>query len=90
MKFIPTVFLFLALASAVQAQVFSSRFSSHDIYKYDEETGQRIGDGAFIPTQAGLTNPHGIVDRGSDILVASWTHEIKRYDRETGTFLGNS
>ena len=36
-----------------------------------------------------MTNPHGILDRGSDILVASWTHEIKRCDRETGAFLGN-
>lgn len=89
MKNILTVFLFVALTSSVSAQVFSSRFSSQDIYKYDSETGQRIGDGAFIPAQAGLSNPHAILDRGSDILVASWTHEIKRFDRETGAFLGN-
>ena len=73
----------------MHAQVFSSRFSSHDIYKYDDETGQRIGAGSFIPAQVGLTNPHGIIDRGTDLLVASWTHEIKRYDRDSGAFLGN-
>ena len=89
MKYLATVTLFLALASAAQSQVFSSRFSSHDIYKYDEETGQRIGEGAFIPAQSGLTNPHGIIHRGTDILVASWTHEVKRYDAESGAFLGN-
>lgn len=79
----------LFLAFHADAQIYSSRFSSHDIYKYDEVTGVRIGEGAFIPAQSGLVNPHGIIDRGTDIIVASWTHEIKRYDRDTGAFLGN-
>ena len=88
-KQLPSILVFLFLTFQVEAQIFSSRFSSHDIYKYDEVTGVRIGEGAFIPAQSGLVNPHGIIDRGTDIIVASWTHEIKRYDRETGAFLGN-
>ena len=89
MRLATQLLLFVILPSIADAQVYSSRFSSHDIYKYDEATGERIGEGAFIPAQPGLVSPHGIIDRGSDIIVASWTHEIKRYDRDTGQFLGN-
>jgi hypothetical protein len=89
MKLAILVFTLLTLVTWGDAQVYSSRFSSHDIYKYDEVTGARIGEGAFIPAQSGLVNPHGIIDRGTDIIVASWTHEIKRFDRDTEEFLGN-
>lgn len=89
MKQVFYVSIFLILASLAETQIFNSRFSSQDIYKYDEMTVIRIGEVAFIPAQSGLINPHGIIDRGTDILVASWTHEIKRYDRDTGQFLGN-
>ena len=92
MNFSPSalaVLLSLSATSFLNAEIYSSRFSSHDIYLYDEITGVRIGPGPFIPAQPGLTNPHGIIDRTTDILVASWTQEIKRYDRVTGAFLGN-
>jgi hypothetical protein len=89
MQLLLSLVLFLVLVTVTEAQIYSSRFSSHDIYKYNALTGDRIGSGAFIPAQSGLQNPHAIIDRGTDIIVASWTHEIKRYNRDTGEFLGN-
>jgi hypothetical protein len=81
--------LLACVAAPVSGQVYSSRFGSEDVWLYDSETGVRIGSGPYIAAHAGLENPHGILDRTTDVLIASWTDEIQRYDRVSGDLIGN-
>ncbi len=66
----------------------SSDFA-HEVLRYDATTGQFLD--TFIPSSAGtgLNQPHGILDRGSDVLVASFgTDSVLRFDRDTGALQG--
>ncbi len=65
--------------------------SSHDndeVLRYDEVTGVFMD--TFIPSgAAGLNEPHGTLDRGTDLLVCSFaTDQILRFDRDTGDVIG--
>ncbi len=80
------------LATSAEAQLDPLYISSdlgHEVLRYDPTTGVFID--TFIPlaNNGGLNQPHGILDRGTDILVASFgTDSILRYDRDTGAPLG--
>ncbi|MBE7507246.1 MAG: hypothetical protein HS101_13330 [Planctomycetia bacterium] len=77
------------LAARAQAQVLyvSSDFS-HEVLRYNPQTGALID--VFVSAgSGGLNQPHSIIDRGPDIIVASFgTDQVLRYDAATGAFLG--
>lgn len=83
--------LFLVGTAMVDAQVYASNLSSSEVFAYDEITGQRRGGAAFITAGAGgLNQPHGILPRGTDILVSSYgTDSVKLYNRLTGAYAGD-
>ena len=67
-----------------QTLYVSSDFS-HEVLRYNAINGAFID--TFIPAanNGGLNQPHAILDRGSDVLVASFgTNSILRYDRTSG------
>ena len=80
----------LLITESVQSQgtLYVSSFGGNQVLRYDATTG------AFVDTlisNAGgqLVQPHGVFDRGTDLLVASaQTDEILRYNRVTGELLG--
>lgn len=89
-----TLVLLLSVAAAcgatirLNAQVLyvSSDFS-HEVLRYDPQTGALI-DVLVSAGSGGLDQPHGIIDRGADIIVASFgTDQVLRYDAATGAFL---
>ncbi|HNO78724.1 MAG TPA: hypothetical protein PKN33_11745 [Phycisphaerae bacterium] len=60
----------------------------HEVLRYDATTGLFIDTFVSAAAATGLDQPHGILDRGSDVLVASFgTDQILRYDRDTGALL---
>lgn len=74
---------------ALHAQVLyvSSDFS-HEVLRYNPQTGVLI-DVFVTAGSGGLDQPHGIIDRGPDTIVASFgTDQVLRYDAATGAFLG--
>jgi WD40 repeat protein len=61
----------------------------HEVLRYDATTGQYIDTFVSAAAATGLNQPHGILDRGTDVLVASFgTDQVLRYDRNTGALLG--
>lgn len=78
--------LFVVVSARAQLLYVSSDFS-HEVLRYDA-AGNYID--TFISAGLGsLDQPHGILDRPSDLLVASFgTDSVLRYDRATGAFLG--
>ncbi|GJM23705.1 MAG: hypothetical protein DHS20C16_01200 [Phycisphaerae bacterium] len=61
----------------------------HEVLRYDATTGLFIDTFVTAAAGTGLIEPHGILDRGTDVLVASFgTDEVLRYDRDTGALLG--
>lgn len=72
---------------AAQVLYVSSDFS-HEVQRYNPQTGALI-DVLVSAGSGGLDQPHGIIDRGADIIVASFgTDQVLRYDAATGAFLG--
>ncbi len=60
----------------------------HEVLRYDSTTGQYIDEFVSVAAATGLVEPHGILDRGTDVLVASFgTDEILRYDRDSGALI---
>ena len=78
------VFVFASAADA--ATLYVSSDLSHEVLRYDASTGAFID--VFLSGN-GLNQPHGILERCDDILVASFgTDQIMRFNRSTGAFLG--
>lgn len=86
----PAIGLLLA-ASTVRAgdagMVYVSSLGSNEVLRYNSTTGAYID--TFVPAASGgLSQPHGILERCDDILVAGFgNHQVLRYDRQTGAFL---
>ncbi len=79
----------LVASSTARAEViYVSSLFSHEVLRYDADTGAYLG--IHIPAgSGGLVEPHGILDRGDDLLVTSFiTDQVLRYDRATGAYLG--
>lgn len=79
--------LFCCLAVHAHANtLYVSSDLSHEVLRYNASTGAFID---VFMSGNGLNQPHGILERCDDILVASFgTDQIMRFDRTTGTFLG--
>jgi len=88
-EIVPAILAAAYFSGGAQAQVLyvSSDFS-HEVLRYDPKTGALID--VFVSAgSGGLDQPHGIIDRGPDIIVASFgTDQVLRYDTTTGAFLG--
>ncbi|MCB9849325.1 MAG: hypothetical protein H6817_01320 [Phycisphaerales bacterium] len=86
--------LFCALAlGEVRAEcpleLYISSDFNHEVLRYDGETGQ-LAD-VFVPISSNgtLDQPHGIIARDTDVIVASFgSDEVLRFDRATGNYLG--
>lgn len=84
-----TIFVTAALfaAKAKADAIFVSSDFNHEVLSYDADTGNFL-DTLIPAASGGLDQPHGILDRGDDLLVCSFgTNQILRYDRATGAFL---
>ena len=86
---------YLLLPSHSDAQVcpsnvlYVSSDFGHEVLRFNATTGQYIDTFVSFAAGTGLNEPHGILDRGSDVLVASFgTDAVLRYDRDTGALLG--
>ncbi|GEM_PF-2450313 len=81
----------LHLTHSLNGQLFVSSLNSDEVLVYQPGSGALIGEGDIVSAaDAGLDRPHGILDRLSGMLVASFgSHEVKRYHRETGQFIDN-
>jgi streptogramin lyase len=70
-------------------ELYVSSDFGHEVFRYDGATGA-LRD-VFVPVSSNgtLDQPHGIIARESDVLVASFgTDEVLRFDRMTGNLLG--
>lgn len=79
------------IGQAAHAQLLVSSLNSHEVLGYQPGSGELMGEGIFVSAAgAGLDRPHGILDRSTGVLVASFgSNEVKRYDRATGQFIDN-
>ncbi len=60
----------------------------HEVLRYDATTGLYIDTFVSAASATGLDQPHGILDRGTDVLVTSFgTDQVLRYDRDTGVLI---
>lgn len=87
----PAILALLFQASAGHSQLWVSSDFNHEVLQYDPDSGVVLADQPLIkPASGGLDQPHGILDRRSGVLIASFgTHEVKRHDRTTGEFMAN-
>lgn len=76
------------MAPATADVVFVSSLGTDEVLRYDFQTGAY--QTTLIPAQSGgLAEPHGLLDRGGDLLVTSFgSDQVLRYDRTTGAYLG--
>ncbi len=81
--------VWLLATTCVRAEIYVSKLNTSEVFAYDENTGAKTG--VFVAAGlGGLNQPHGILHRGADLLVASFgTNSIKRYARVGGTPLGD-
>src|SRR5690606_2772174 len=86
-----TLFACAALAvSAPAERLFVSSDLNHEVLLYDADTGVVAGVFAAPGGAADLDQPHGILARCGDVLVASFGNSrIARFDRDTGAYLGD-
>ncbi|WP_425396167.1 DUF6923 family protein [Aeoliella sp.] len=83
----------LALAASTPSPgaspLFVSSFGSGEVLRYDSASGAYVDTFIQSGMSGGLVEPHGLLDRGVDLLVASaQTDQVLRYDRTTGEYLG--
>ncbi len=85
-RFILLGFVLVAFGnSAHSATLYVSSDLSHEVLRYDSTTGAFID---VFMSGSGLNQPHGILERCNDVLVASFgTDQIIRFDKTTGAFL---
>lgn len=76
-------------AAVASAEVlYVSSFGSDEVFRFNPATGAFI-DTFITAGSGGLNQPHGVLDRGGDVLVSSAiTDQVLRYDRQTGAPLG--
>lgn len=78
--------MLLATQAAHANVLYVSSNFSNEVLRYNANTGA-FSD-VFLSGN-GLNQPHGILERCDDILVASFgTDQVMRFDRVTGAFLG--
>lgn len=89
--FLKSCAVVLLFASTAQCQLWVSSDFGNAVLQYDANTGAVLANQPLIAAGSGsLNQPHGIIDRRSGVLVASFgTHEVKRYDRMSGAFIDN-
>lgn len=71
-----------------QTIIYVSSLTNHELLRYDIETGAYID--TFIPVSSNgpLNEPHGSIERRSDVLVSSFaSDQVLRFDRQTGDFI---
>lgn len=82
----------LRVAAAPQCPsniLYASSDFGHEVLRYDATTGDFIDTFVSAAAATGLDQPHGVLDRGTDVLVASFgTDQVLQYDRDTGALLG--
>ncbi|HRX86971.1 MAG TPA: hypothetical protein P5572_18260 [Phycisphaerae bacterium] len=70
-------------------ELYVSSDFGHEVLRYDGTTGA-LAD-VFVPVSSNgpLTEPHSLIARTADVLVASFaTDQVLRFDRTTGNYLG--
>jgi hypothetical protein len=84
-----------AVAGALPARadcagvVYVSSDFNHEVLRYNATTGQYVQTFVPVSSNGPLAEPHAILERASDVLVASFaTDQVLRYDRESGNYLG--
>ncbi len=76
-----------ALAPA-RGIVYVSSHNNNEVLRFDATTGMFIDTFITAADNGGLSQPHGILERCDDVLVAGMANNaILRFDRTTGQFL---
>jgi len=83
----------LVAADRVRAEcgfeIYVSSDFGHEVLRYDAATGQLLDVLVPISSNGPLSEPHAIIARDTDVIVASFaTDQVLRYDRAGGEYLG--